>query len=310
MRRSFLPALSALLLSMAAHAQPPLAADTVVAKVDGHDVTAAELRKIIAAAGPQFLTVYKSNPQNAIRDFFLLKQLEAEAEQLNLAEQSPWKEEIANYRMNILANAMITRQLNGYMPAEADVQKYYEANAARFEQVGIKIIKIGFQAGATAAAGTSDEALADQARRVVEAAHSGNRSEADAKKLADEIVKQLRAGGDFKALVAQYSEDQETKKSGGDIGKISGATTWAPDALKKVALALKPGETSEPVKIAVAFYILRCDSRDTQPLNEARPQILLQLREQHRTTYLQDLQKKMTPAVVNPEALVQIGNGK
>lgn len=290
-------------------AQPPTPADAVVAKVDGRDVTAGELRKMIAAAGPAFLAAYKANPGNAIRDLFLLRELAGEGEKLKLADESPWKDQLENARMNILANAMITHELNSYMPPDAEVQKFYEANAARYEQVGIRIIKIGFQPGATPS-GTSDDALAEQARGVLEAAHNAARAESDAQKLADEIAKKARAGGDFKKMAEDYSEDQESKKSGGDIGKISAATSWVPEPLKKAALALKPGETSEPVKVSVAFYIVHCDSKTAQALNDVRQQVVLELREQHRAAFLKDLQKKLTPALVNPEALVQIGNGK
>lgn len=305
MIRRFLPCLA---LASALWAQKPVPGDTVVATVDGKPVTAADVRTMLASAPPTFMAAYKANPARAIADIFVLRELSADADKLKLADESPWKEQIENQRMNILANAMLTHELNNYMVPENEVQKYYSANQSRFEQVSIDVIKIGFKPDMKPA-GTSDEELAAAARAVVEAAHSANRAEADARKLSDEIIKKLRAGADFKPMVAQYSDDQETRDAGGKFGTISSTSAYPAD-LKKAALALKPGEISEPVKISVAYYILRCESRTAQPMKDVHETILREIRQQHADAFVKEIQQRLQPVVANQEALVQIGNGK
>ena len=289
-------------------AQAPIPGDTVVAKVDGKAITAADLRNIINAA-PGFLTMYRNKPDEAIRDYFVLRALAEKGGKFNLADQSPWKEQIENARVNILANAELSHELNSYVVPEGDVQKYFEAHQGRFEQATVKIIKIAFNPGVNAK-GTSDEALADAARAVVAAAHNPNRSEADAKKLADDLAHQARGGVDFAKLAAQYSDDEETRNAGGDFGVIKINSSY-PAELKNAALALKPGDVSDPVKVAgFAYYIVRCQQKSAQPLTEVHSAIVLELRQQHNDELVKQLQQRYLPVIERPDALVQIGIGK
>jgi parvulin-like peptidyl-prolyl isomerase len=291
-------------------AQAPVPDGTVVVNVDGKDVTAGELRRIIANSPPIFLASYKANPQDAIRAYYVLQELSAKAEKLKFAEQSPWKDQIAIARMNILANAMVTNQLNAYAVPEEDARKYFEANASRFEQASVKIIQIGFKLDMKPK-GTTDKALEDAARGVVEAAHSPDRSEADAKKLADDLSHQARGGVDFAKLAATYSDDEETKKNGGDFPvPISMSSTYIPEVLRRAALALQPGEVSDPVKVAVSYYIVRCEKKSAQSFKDVHSAILLELQQKHSDELVKGLQERFKPAIKDPEALIQIGNGK
>jgi parvulin-like peptidyl-prolyl isomerase len=253
--------------------------------------------------------MYRNKPEEAIRDYFVLRALSEKADKLSLADQSPWKEQIENARVNILANAMLSHEFNAYAAPEADVQKYFEAHQGRFEQATVKIIKIAFNP-AGKAKGTSDEALADAARAVVAAAHNPNRTEAEARKLAGDLAHQARGGGDFSKLAAEYSDDPETKNAGGDFGVIK-ITSSYPAELKNAALALKPGEVSDPVKIqGFAYYIVRCQEKSAQPLQEVHSAIVLELRQQHNDELVKQLQQRYLPVVAKPDALIQIGIGK
>jgi parvulin-like peptidyl-prolyl isomerase len=289
-------------------AQAQIPGDTVVAKVDGKPLTAGELRDIITAA-PGFLAAYKAKPDETIRDYFVLRALAEQADKLKLADQSPWKEQIQNARINILANATLSHELNGYSVPEDQVQKYFAANQARFEQATVKVIKIAFNPGAKAK-GTSDDALANAAQGVIAATHNPNRSEADAKKLAEDLVHQARGGVDFSTLAAQYSDDEESKKAGGDFGVIKINSSYPPE-LKNAALALKPGEVSNPVKISTfAYYIVRCEKKSAQTLQEVHTTVVFEIRQQHTDEVLKQLQQRYLPVIEKPEALIQIGIGK
>jgi parvulin-like peptidyl-prolyl isomerase len=297
-------------------AQAPIPGDTVVATVDGKPLTAGELRNIMAAA-PRFLASYKTNPQETIRDYFVVHEMGKTAEQLNLMDKSPWKEQLENLRlqfenarMDLLANAAISNELNSYPVPEEQAQKYYEANRGRFEEATVKIIVIRFRAGDAKPKGTADTDLEAAARAVIQSAHSPDRSEEEAKKLADLLAHQARGGVDFAKLAAENSDDAETKNAGGDFGSISMATSYVPIDLRRAALALKPGEVSDPVKVAVAYYIVRCEKKSTLPLTQVHSQVLLEIRQQHRDEFIKQLQKRYTPAVENPAALIQLGIGK
>ena len=291
-----------------APARTPIPPETVVATVDGKGLTYGELRQILEASPPALLQYFRQNPEDAIERVFLFRHLTEEADKLKLAEESPWKEQIEAQRENILGTAMLSHMANSYPASEEQVRAYYDAHKERFERVKLKIIKIGFQPGAqpAAASGTSSEALADAARKTVEAAHNPIRAEADAARLASDLVKKLRAGADFSKIAAEYSDDEESKKKGGDFGALTPASA-APDSLKKAALAMKPGDVTEPIKVSVAFYILRCDEKSAQPLSEVHEQVLRDVRQEHVNEAIAQLEKRFKPAIVKPDALVQLG---
>ena len=56
-----------------------IAPDTVVAKVDGRDVTAGEVKQL-ETIDPQFAQAYKQNPALTIRDYFAIRFLSEEAD--------------------------------------------------------------------------------------------------------------------------------------------------------------------------------------------------------------------------------------
>jgi len=79
------------------------------------------------------------------------------------------------------------------------------------------------------------------------------RDEGQVKKFADNIVQQLRHGGNFPAIAHQFSQGAGAA-SGGDIGWIQ-AGQLAPE-LNRALIALKPGDVSEPVRSASGYHIL------------------------------------------------------
>jgi len=294
-------ALAATLCAQAPGSEAP--PDAVVATVDGNKLTVAELKNLLDNSPPSFSQYFHQDPANAIAQAYVLKYLAAEAEKLKLAEEAPWKQQLEIQRQILMANAMSSYERNHYNVTPEDMNRFYEANKTHFEQVRVKDIKISFKPG-LAASGTSLEAIEEAAKTALAAAHSAtDRPEADAKKIADDLVKKLRAGGDFSALVSQYSEDQETKASGGDFGVIKANSSY-PSDLIKAALALQKGDVSEPIKVGnVAFYILKAEERTFQPMAEVSEVIVQQLRQEHFNQEIQDLQRRFHPVIDNPQLL-------
>jgi peptidyl-prolyl cis-trans isomerase D len=81
------------------------------------------------------------------------------------------------------------------------------------------------------------------------------KDEAAVRKQAEEILAKVRAGADFAALAAQYSEDEATKAKGGDLD-FFGRGRMVP-AFDEVAFALEPGQVSDLVKTEYGFHIIK-----------------------------------------------------
>ena len=278
--------------------------DAVVAKVDGKDVTAADIRKIFDNAPPQLLQVFHTNPQVAIQDVYVIQYLGAEAEKLKLAEQDPWKSQIENARMNILFNAMVSHERDYYMVTPDETEAYYKANVSKYQQAKIKAIYVGFKPGAPT--GTSPDDVKAAALAALAAAHDPKqRAEIDAKALAAEIVKKARDGADFVKLVEQYSEDATSKAAGGDFGTVKADSSF-PEDIKKAVAGLKPGEVSDPVRQANAFYVIRVEEKSAQSINEARDSIIQTIRQEHLGKYLAELRARFAPKIEKPEFFLQL----
>jgi peptidyl-prolyl cis-trans isomerase SurA len=80
-----------------------------------------------------------------------------------------------------------------------------------------------------------------------------------------EMVKQLRAGGDFKAVAMVQSEREEAgqrtaPKTGGRLGVFALSDVTNPQVLAAIK-DLKAGQVTDPVKVENGYIILRVDER-------------------------------------------------
>ncbi len=97
------------------------------------------------------------------------------------------------------------------------------------------------------------------------------------RKKAEDVLAQVKAGGDFAELAKQYSEDSSAS-NGGDLGWF-GRGRMVPE-FEQATLALSDGEVSDLVKSQFGFHIIkRTGSRPAgeRPLDEVRDQIRQQI---------------------------------
>lgn len=106
-------------------------------------------------------------------------------------------------------------------------------------------------------------------------------AEQAAKNKAEDILKQVKAGGNFADLAKKYSEDPGSAKNGGSLGWITRGRT-VPE-FEKVAFSLPKGGTSELVKTSYGFHIIHVDDKQDahmKTLDEVKAQIEPILRQQ------------------------------
>jgi peptidyl-prolyl cis-trans isomerase D len=96
-----------------------------------------------------------------------------------------------------------------------------------------------------------------------------------ARKKAEDILKQLKAGGNFADLAKKYSEDTGSAKDGGSLGWIQRGRFGSPDEDKAV-FALPKGGTSDVIDTGSGFDIVHVDDKQdahAKTLDEVRAQI-------------------------------------
>jgi len=291
--------------------QPPspaqLTPETVVAKVDGKDVTAGEITSMLQHSGdPRIMQAFQQNPKYIVQQLFMMRYLAGRGEQAKLGERTPLKEELEMMRMNAIAIAMVNQERDGYSVTLDEIKDFYAKNQSRYQQSKIKVIFIRFKPAAPPAA-SSPPSVEDAAKGVFEGVHNPDaRPEADAKKIATDLVAKIRDGADFTQLVADFSEDPTSKGAGGDFGVVKPNSSYSDD-IKRAVLALKPGEVSDPVRQPNGFYVIRVEERTVQPVDDVTEPIIQEIRQNHLNEFMTNLTKRFDPTIENQQFFTQPG---
>lgn len=149
--------------------------------------------------------------------------------------------------------------------SQEDLQAYYDQHRDQYrvpEQVNVRHILI--KSPLPGPDGKVDQNAADEAR-----------------KKAEDVLKQVKAGGNFSDLAKKYSEDPGSAKEGGALGWIGRGRT-VPE-FEKAAFSLPKGATSDLVKSSYGFHIIHVDDKQDahlKTLEEVKGQIEPALKQQ------------------------------
>ena len=87
------------------------------------------------------------------------------------------------------------------------------------------------------------------------------RTEPEALAIANDVKKQLDAGGDWKILAAKYSDDPGSKDQGGELGWYAKGEGLVKE-FEEAAFALAVSAISEPVKTQFGYHIIQVEEKD------------------------------------------------
>ncbi len=229
----------------------------VVATIAGKPVTAKQALDMLSSLRPEDRKRFENNLPALVQQVYMEDQLAAQAAQMKLDTQSPWKEQLRMSRDNILTQAYLSQASTA--GSSEDPAAYYQAHAANYDQVKVSGILIAFNPPGTPAASGGIQ-----------------RTEAAAQEKADELEKKLKAGGDFSALARTDSDNQQSSVKGGDLGTFVMGDPQLPPAIRDRIAKLQPGQISEPVRVPNGIYIFKLDSRTRLPLETVRQGIIQQ----------------------------------
>ena len=211
---------------------------------------------------------------------------------------SPLKEQLETIRRDLLAQAALTQELNGYPVSEQMIQTYFTAHRSQYEEARIRAIYIAFKPGAATSSGTSVEALQRAAQEAL-AASTTERTEVQAAARAAEVAGLLRNGGDFAKLAADYSGDPISKSKGGEFGAVKASSPYPEDFRRRI-MALEKDAISDPIRQATGFYIVRVEEKGVPPIADVRIEITEAIRQQHVTEWMTLLNARFSPVIKDP----------
>jgi parvulin-like peptidyl-prolyl isomerase len=305
MKRFALLAAAAAVLRAQAPLQLPIneqiPPDTVVAKSDGKSITAGEIRSILASGDPQAIGMARNNPDQFLGSVFVTRYLAAEGEKLHLAEQSPLKEQLQFLRERILMGAAMNQIRESYNVPEETINEFYAHNQSRYEQAWIKVIAIGFCPDEPKATGNTDEDIQAKAKwAVANAGCTSKHKEQQAHDIAFGLVGKIRGGADFVKLVAESSEDPDSKATQGDFGLVTRDNSFKQE-IKDATFALRDDDVSNPIRSGNFFYIIKIKEKTVQPLSSVHEAIIQELKQKHFTDSMYELQKRLKPEILRPD---------
>jgi peptidyl-prolyl cis-trans isomerase D len=150
------------------------------------------------------------------------------------------------------------RLLSQTQVTQSELQNYYQDHRDQYlvpEQVNVRHILIKTPLPGTD--GKVDQKAVDAARAK-----------------AEDVSKQVKAGGNFAELAKKYSDDPGSAKNGGSLGWIGKGRT-VPE-FEKAAFSLPKGGTSDLVQSSYGFHIIHVDDKQdahAKSLDEVKSQI-------------------------------------
>ncbi|WP_146590515.1 peptidylprolyl isomerase [Puniceibacterium confluentis] len=256
----------AISLAFPATAQDAPTADTVVATVNGTEITLGHMLVTRAGLPEQYSQLPSTVLWEGVMDQLIQQSVLANSD--GITETAGIKLALENQRRAMLASEAITA-IAANAADDAAVQAAYDANFANVEQEGQEF----------------------------DASHILVETEDEAKAIAEELA----GGADFVTLAKEKSTGP-SGPNGGALGWFGPGMMVEP--FQKAVEAMQPGDISEPVETQFGWHVIRLnDTRaKTAPgLDEVRDQITEQLQKEAVEAAINDLVKKADITRIAPE---------
>lgn len=229
-------------------------------KIDGESAIDIAKKKALESARELKIQVIKAKEQKITLEKKDLESLDAGIKQIIAQYDSKSKanEEFKKtngvgidefreiYKGFILRSKLYQKETGAMEVSEDELKKNYDDNAKSFDKVTVRHVLITTNG------------------------KDGKRSPEESRKLAEEVLKKVRAGEDMKALAKQYSEDPGVAQNEGEytFGKYEAYV----QQFKEWALKANVGDT-DIVESIYGYHVMMLEKRVSTPFDEVKNNI-------------------------------------
>jgi len=252
----------------------PVPPEAVVLTIGAEKITRAHFERIVAALTENGQNISTPAAKRQLADKLgELLALTQEARKRKL-DQSPAVQEMTVLQgYTVLANALQREVGKELKVDDAALHAYYDQHKSEFEVAKASHILIRFKGS-----------------RVPLKANEKDLTEEEALAKAQDIRKQLLAGGDFAAIAKTESDDTGSGAAGGSLGPAGPRGRFVP-AFDQAVFTQPVGQIGEPVKTPFGYHLIRVDERTAKTFDEARPDIEKKLRPEKTREEMEKIHK-------------------
>jgi len=255
-------------------AAAPVDPNKVILTIGSEKITAGQYEALVDALPAQYQSVARGPRKREFAESIVqLKILSQNAEKAGLDKSQKVQQQLHFQRENLLAQAMFENLQQVTKVDDAAVQAYYDAHKNEYESVKAKHILVRMKGAPMPGAEGKPELTEEQALAK-----------------AQEVVKKLKAGGDFAAVAKTDSDDTGSAAQGGDLGEFHRGMMVPP--FEEAAFALKVGEISEPVKSPFGYHVIVVQNHSVKTMADVRPEIEKALRPELAKKEVESLRAK------------------
>lgn len=231
------------------------AEETVVARVNGVDITESDLDLAASEVGSRLSQLPLPDRRRVLLQFIIENELlAAAAEEANLASSEEFEARLKYHRRLALREAYFEKSIRGAVN-DAAVRKIYDENIGALKpepQVHARHILV------------------------------------ETKEEAEAVAERLKKGEDFAAVAKEMSKDPRAE--GGDLGFFGRSQMVKP--FSEAAFALEVDEISKPVQTPFGWHIIKIEEkRDRKPpsFEDVKDALMAQLVQQMAAKTVQEL---------------------
>lgn len=258
---------AALLLAISFVAPPAQSADKVIARVNGSDITDAEIKLAENDLGPELANIPAGQRQMVLLEYVIENQILAAAAQVQeLHSDENFKNRLKYYTRRALRDAFYEKNIRSTV-TEADAKKLYDSQ--------VKSIKPETE---------------------LRARHILLKTEKEAK----DVVKSLAGGAKFADLAKKKSTGPSGPR-GGDLGYFTRGRMVK--EFETVAFSLKKGEVSQPVKTQFGWHVIKIEDirkRQAPKFEVLKDRIMASLVQRKTQQVVGSLRSKAKVEVLDP----------